>query len=61
MELVLALLACGLVSLVLGGKTPRQTPPMDEDEAFEEEWEAASREVEAELDDEWLNEEEDAR
>lgn len=34
---------------------------MDEDEAFEEEWEAARREVEAEFDDEWLNEEEDAR
>lgn len=60
MELVLALLACGLVSLVMGGKTPRQTRPMDEDESFEEEWEAARREVEAELDDEWFKEE-DAR
>lgn len=34
---------------------------MDEDEAFEEEWETARRAVEAEPDDEWLNEEEDAR
>ena len=33
---------------------------MDEDEAFEEEWEAARREVEAELEDEWFKEE-DAR
>lgn len=54
MELVLALLACCLVCLALKGKTPRQTPSSyDEDEAFEKEWEAARREVEAELDDEW--------